>query len=96
MNGRGQLCQFAAVAMKKLWLISFLFLVGCANRGLDQKSGGGIQSYVALTVTNSTSSGNSAGVAGGIFSGGTLNVVNSTLSGNSASSDGGCFRLIIR
>jgi CSLREA domain-containing protein len=59
--------------------------------------GGGIfnQSGGTLTVTNSTFSGNSAGLyGGGIFnqSGGTLTVTNSTFSGNSASaggSDGG-------
>ncbi len=51
-------------------------------------SGGGIQNSGTLTVSNSTLSGNSAGVGelgGGIFnsSGGTLTVSNSTLSGNS-------------
>jgi hypothetical protein len=55
-------------------------------------SGGGIQNSGTLTVSNSTLSGNSAGVGelgGGIFNyGGTLTVSNSTLSGNSGTTLG--------
>jgi hypothetical protein len=59
----------------------------CSNSPICH-SGGGIQNSGTLTVSNSTLSGNSAGVGelgGGIFnsSGGTLTVSNSTLSGNS-------------
>ncbi len=56
------------------------------------KCGGGIilqNSGVAVTVTNSTLSGNSAVYGGGIFSWGSLTVTNSTLSGNSAGLSGG-------
>ncbi len=53
-------------------------------------SGGGIASAGTLAVTNSTLSGNLAGVSGGgIFNDGTLTVTNSTLSGNSAADLGG-------
>lgn len=51
---------------------------------------GGIANYGALTVANSTFSGNSAILGGAIFNNGTLTVTNSTFSGNSASGgDGG-------
>ncbi len=54
-------------------------------------TGGGIYNNGALTVSNSTLSGNSACAGGGIYSdtGGTLTIRNSTLSGNSASEGGG-------
>ena len=52
--------------------------------------GGGILNGGTLTVSNSTLSGNSAGLdGGGIHNGGTLTVSGSTLSGNSASYGGG-------
>jgi predicted outer membrane repeat protein len=53
--------------------------------------GGGINNFGgALTVTNSTFTGNStSGNGGGIFSTGTLTVTNSTFSANSASGGGG-------
>jgi hypothetical protein len=55
-------------------------------------NGGGISNNGALSVSNSTFSGNSAGPAntwgGGIFSSGTLAVSNSTFSGNSAGGGG--------
>jgi hypothetical protein len=52
--------------------------------------GGGIANLGALTLENSTLSGNKAVDGGGIVNaGGTLKVLDSTLSGNSASADGG-------
>jgi predicted outer membrane repeat protein len=53
-------------------------------------TGGGILNNGALTVINSTLSGNSAtSYGGGILNNGTLAVINSTLSGNSATTYGG-------
>jgi predicted outer membrane repeat protein len=53
--------------------------------------GGGISITGALTVTNSTVSGNSVrnGNGGGIYLAGTLTVTNSTVSGNTAGHSGG-------
>jgi hypothetical protein len=49
------------------------------------QSGGGIANMGTLTVSNSTVSGNSAGIyGGGVYNTGTLTVSNSTVSGNSA------------
>ena len=62
-----------------------------ANGNAIAGSGGGIYNAGTVTVTNSTFSGNSAGLyGGGIFnqSGGTLTVTNSTFSGNSTSASG--------
>jgi len=55
--------------------------------------GGGILNAGTLTVSNSTLSGNSAGLGGGIYNqpSGTLTVSNSTLSGNSANFVGGIY-----
>ena len=55
----------------------------------ERRSGGGICSFGALTVTDSTLSDNSASDGGGLYSSGTLTVTNSTLSGNSAEDGGG-------
>jgi len=53
-------------------------------------AGGGMFNFGALTVTNSTISGNSTDEGGGIYhDDGTLTVANSTISGNSASFGGG-------
>jgi hypothetical protein len=59
--------------------------------GKAASGGGGIANNGALTVTNSTFSGNSADEGGGInnTSGSTLEVTNSTFSGNSAVFGGG-------
>ena len=51
--------------------------------------GGGIYNAGALTVTNSTVSGNRADYGGGIFNSGTLTLQDSTLSGNSVTVHGG-------
>ena len=52
--------------------------------------GGGIFSWVTVTLTNSTVSGNStSGNGGGIFSWGTVTLTNCTISGNTASQRGG-------
>jgi len=52
--------------------------------------GGGIYSQGALTITNSTISGNSASYGGGIYiKAGTATITNSTISGNSATTNGG-------
>jgi hypothetical protein len=54
--------------------------------------GGGLYNGGTLTVSNSTLSGNSAGLGAGIFNdSGTLTVSNSTLSGNSAGLGAGIF-----
>ena len=56
-----------------------------ANGSLSGQSGGGISNAGALTITNSTISGNSASTsAGGIYNTGALTIINSTISGNSA------------
>ena len=58
------------------------------------KCGGGIisqNSSVAVTVTNSTLSGNSAINGGGIYSHGSLTIVNSTIEKNSADWGGGVY-----
>ena len=57
----------------------------------NSASGGGIFNQATLTVTNSTFSGNSAGVyGGGIYNvNGTVTVVNSTFFNNSAGAYGG-------
>jgi Zn-dependent metalloprotease len=56
----------------------------CANSGIYVSSG------ATLTLSNSTSSNNSADAGGGILNeSGTLNVINSTISGNSATFGGG-------
>ncbi|WP_341525828.1 choice-of-anchor Q domain-containing protein [Nostoc sp. UHCC 0302] len=53
-------------------------------------NGAGIRNYGALTLNNSTISGNRAGLyAGGIYNGGTITLSNSTISDNSATSGGG-------
>jgi predicted outer membrane repeat protein len=53
-------------------------------------AGGGILNDGTLTVTNSTFSGNSAGIrGGGVFTSGTMTVTNTTFSGNSAPGSGG-------
>jgi hypothetical protein len=51
--------------------------------------GGGIGANGAVTVTNSTISGNHAATGGGIFASGAVTVTNSTVSNNTTSSDGG-------
>ncbi len=51
--------------------------------------GGGIFNDGALTLTNSTISGNTAYFGGGIFNDGTVTLTNSTVSGNTASVNGG-------
>jgi hypothetical protein len=63
------------------------------RNGLNSLEGGGIFNAGALTLSNSTVSGNSATGVGGIFNAGTLTVRNSTLSGNRATdgSAGGIF-----
>ena len=62
---------------------------GLASGGFPVGLGGGILNRGALTVQNSTLSGNSASNGGGISNLSTLTVQNSTLSGNSASNGGG-------
>lgn len=62
--------------------------------GFDILFGGGVENHGALTVRNSTFSGNNAGTPGGGFAGGirnsgTLIVTHSAFSGNSAGLDGG-------
>jgi hypothetical protein len=59
------------------------------NGYLSEDAGAGIANEGALTVTNSTLSGNFAGIGGGIYNAGILTVTNSTISGNSASWRGG-------
>ena len=56
--------------------------------------GGGIQNFGAVALTNSTVSGNSAGLdgGGGIANEGVLTLTNSTMSGNTASANGGGIR----
>ena len=51
--------------------------------------GGGVASNDAVTLTNSTVSGNKTGGIGGGVTSRTLTLINSTISGNSASADGG-------
>ena len=52
--------------------------------------GAGVRSAGAVTLTNSTVSGNTAfNAGGGIFADGALTLTNSTVSGNAADSDGG-------
>jgi len=64
------------------------FLVtGAARR--DSGPGGGIWNNGALTLTNSTVSGNIGYESGGIANSGTLTLTNSTVSGNGASQGGG-------
>ncbi len=65
--------------------------VSIRNGGRASGSGGGISnSDGALTLTNSTVSGNSARLGGGIRAlGGNLTLINSTVSSNSASDRGG-------
>ena len=58
--------------------------------GVSSSSGGSVDNrFGAVTVSNSTISGNSAGSGGGGISVGTATVTNSTLSGNIAGSAGG-------
>ncbi|MCX7424360.1 MAG: right-handed parallel beta-helix repeat-containing protein [Planctomycetia bacterium] len=67
-------------------------LNGITVTGGSAHDGGGICSYGALIVTNSTLSGNSAsGDGGGIYSYGTVTLTNSTLSGNLAGFGGGIY-----
>ena len=62
---------------------------GKGSTGSGQE-GGGLRNSGALTVANSTLSGNTVpSDGGGIYNDGTLTVTNSTLSGNSAASFGG-------
>ena len=82
-----------------------VFTVGAAgNLTLDNasvqngrspgNSGGGIENLGALTVSNSTFSGNVAGSnysGGGIFNSGTLTVINTAFSENSAAAGGAIF-----
>ena len=66
-----------------------------ANCVISDNSGSGVQNLsAAVTIINTTISGNSAEEGGGIYTGGgklpgNLTVINSTISGNFASSDGG-------
>jgi hypothetical protein len=61
-----------------------------ANGMVVDDSGGGIDNAGALTLTDSTLSGNSSdGSGGGIYNSGTLTVTSSTLAHNSAFSGGG-------
>jgi predicted outer membrane repeat protein len=61
-----------------------------ANGNQQDGFGGGLLNIGgALTVTNSTFSGNTAGDGGGIYNAGNLTVTNSTFSGNSATASGG-------
>jgi hypothetical protein len=66
-----------------------------ANCVISDNSGSGVENLsAAVTITNTTISGNSADEGGGIYTGGgklpgNLTVINSTISGNFASSDGG-------
>ena len=68
---------------------------GLAAGAFPANAGGGIlNDHGSLTITNSTLSGNTAGLGGGIYNNGdttaaSLAIVNSTLSANSATVDGG-------
>ena len=78
----------------RLTLSSLTLTNGLANDGVN--GGGAIDSHGALTVTNSTFSGNSSpaasGTSGGaINSSGTLTVTNSTFTGNTAQEGGAIF-----
>ena len=68
-------------------------LIGLTITGGRKEEGGGICSRGAVTITNSTISGNTASWGGGInhLGSGTLTVTNSTISGNSASFGGGIY-----
>jgi len=57
--------------------------------GYSSSDGGGVENYGALTITNSTLSGNSAPNGGGVYNYGTLTITDSTLSGNVARHVGG-------
>jgi hypothetical protein len=57
--------------------------------GTTAGGGGGIGANGAVTVTNSTISGNHAATGGGIFASGAVAVTNSTISNNTTSGDGG-------
>ena len=61
------------------------------NGSSTESNGGGINSTGngAVTLTNSTVSGNTAESGGGIYSNGNVTLTNSTVSGNTAAQDGG-------
>ena len=63
------------------------------NGGYTFERGGGLVNYGALTIENSTISGNNSSnsIGGGVCNFGTLTIENSTISGNTAYSGGGVF-----
>lgn len=75
---------------------------GVASGNFPAQLGGGLMVFDgALTLTNSTVSGNTASIGGGLFlysflPGRSIALLNSTISGNTATSEGGVFGYIPR
>jgi hypothetical protein len=80
----------AGIANEATATMTLIGVTVSANKGFSNGSdGGGIYNAGALTLTNSTVTGNTASATGGISNSGTLNMSGSTVSGNHGGAVGG-------
>jgi len=93
LSGNNLVRVFQVDSGAKLTLNNLTVANGNAATPGSPGIGGGILNVGTLTVSNSTFSGNIAGLGGGIYNqpSGTLTVSNSTISGNSANFVGGIY-----